>query len=325
MDVNVEHGEDSPEILAGIAQALESEDDVTEGDPEAGGKAAPAAAKAGEAEPEKPKTEETGETEEAAEDSIEIDPDAPLFEIQIAGEAKKLSLTELQAGYADREQLRAQNVDLQRAAGEVDQKVREAVTPITQEYQQNIQVFQKAVWGLASEELANVNFAKLAKDDPAEAVRLSARVHEIQGILQAAQEEITRTQQQEEQAQIRQRQEQAHKSVEILKRDIPGWGPELYSTVLKAGVQMFGFTPEEVESTVDARHIKVLHDAYKYRQLQDAKPNITKRLVSVPKMLKPGNSEDNRDNSKASQIQARFRKSGSVNDMAALLLATGKG
>lgn len=321
MDVGQDTGADSPEILAGIAAALQAEDGSdeppqTEGAPEA---------KAGEAEAETetPKTEEAPEAE-AGTDSIEIDPDAPVFEIQVAGEAKKLSLTELQASYTEREQLKVQNVDLQRAAAGVDQKVREAITPITQQYRQNVEILQKAVWNLASKELANVDFARLAQEDPAEAVRLSAKAQEIQTVLQAAQEEITRVEQEEQQAQARQRQEQISKSVEVLKRDIAGWGPELYSTVLKAGVEMFGFTPDEVESTVDARHIKVLHDAWKYRQLQAAKPNITKRVVNVPKMLKPGNTEE-KSNGKAQAIQARFRKSGSVDDFAALLLATGKG
>jgi hypothetical protein len=271
-----------------------------------------------EAPPAEEGAEPAGETPPKDAAQIEIDPEAPLFEIELAGqdgktEAKKLSLSELQNGYVEREALRAQNETLQRSAADVQTKVHEAVAPVEQHYRQNLEIMQKAVWNLASRELANVDFSRLAAEDPAEAVRLSARAQEIQGVLQAAQEEIAKVQQQEQQRAQAVTRAQAQKSVEALKRDIPGWGQELYTTVLKTGMDAYGFSPEEVNAVVDHRMIKVLHDAHKYRQLQAAKPGITKKVVAVPKMIRASRSEpEQKRGPELEKLRAQFKRTGDM-------------
>ena len=40
----------------------------------------------------------------------------------------------------------------------------------------------------------------------------------------------------------------------------------------------------------DPRMVKVLNDAYQWRQLQSKKPEISKKVVTVPKIVKPGNN-----------------------------------
>jgi hypothetical protein len=47
----------------------------------------------------------------------------------------------------------------------------------------------------------------------------------------------------------------------VLSRDIKEWSPELYGKLKEFGMREFGFTPDEVESTIDPRLIKVLHRA----------------------------------------------------------------
>lgn len=53
----------------------------------------------------------------------------------------------------------------------------------------------------------------------------------------------------------------------VLARDIKGWSPQLAETLLDHGVRQYGFKRGEIEEFSDPRMVKVLHDAFQYRQL----------------------------------------------------------
>ena len=114
-------------------------------------------------------------------------------------------------------------------------------------------------------------------------------------------------------------------SRQTLEADIPGWGEELYKNVLGSVAKEYGFKNEEVAPVVDARLIKVFHDAHQYRQLQKAKPEISKKVVAVPKVVKPGSAQSqNASSNEVQELEARLKKTGSGDDFVALYLAKQK-
>jgi len=70
----------------------------------------------------------------------------------------------------------------------------------------------------------------------------------------------------------------------VLARDIPEWSPQHAETLLKHGVDRYGFTRAEIESFEDPRMVKVLHDAWKANQTQEkdkkAQANANKQQVA---------------------------------------------
>jgi hypothetical protein len=115
------------------------------------------------------------------------------------------------------------------------------------------------------------------------------------------------------------------KSKEKLEANIKGWGPELYTKVLGGVAKEYGFQHHEVEPVVDARLIEVFHDAYQYRQLQKAKPEISKKVVAVPKVVKPGSAQSqNTSSNEVQELESRLKKSGRGEDFVALYLAKQK-
>jgi hypothetical protein len=112
------------------------------------------------------------------------------------------------------------------------------------------------------------------------------------------------------------------KSRETLENDIPGWGEEMYRKVISTVAKDYGFENKDVEQVYDSRLIKVLHDAYQYKQLQRAKPDANKKVVAVPKVLRPGSAEKSNPASEASQeLQKKVAKTGDWRDAANLYLA----
>lgn len=77
-----------------------------------------------------------------------------------------------------------------------------------------------------------------------------------------------------------------------LRNAIPGWSTDLAKKVSETAVT-YGFTPEELSNVYDHRYVRVLHDAYQWRQLQASKPEINKRVESVKGVARPASRNIN--------------------------------
>ena len=70
--------------------------------------------------------------------------------------------------------------------------------------------------------------------------------------------------------------------------------------------------------------IKVFHDAYQYRQLQQAKPEISKKVVAVPKVVKPGSADKPNTSGAIDEAAQRLQKTGKGEDFVAWYVAQQK-
>ena len=65
----------------------------------------------------------------------------------------------------------------------------------------------------------------------------------------------------------------------------PVKAPEVTRKIRQVGMDAYGFSEEELGAVIDARHVQVLHDAMKWRELQSGKAQPKK--AEPPKTLKP--------------------------------------
>jgi hypothetical protein len=161
---------------------------------------------------------------------------------------------------------------------------------VVKQYQEQLQYFEKAVWQALAPEMQNTDWNTLAAENPAEWARKMQVVTNVNATLEAIRGENQRLTQAQQQQVGEAQKQQITKARETLQNDIPGWNDEVYRSVLKTGLD-YGYSPDEVNAVTDPRAIKVLNDAMKYRALQAAKPVVEKKIVNVPKVLKPGSAE----------------------------------
>ena len=223
--------------------------------------------------------------------------------------------TELIKGYMLDKSYRQKTAQLAREREALQNQIREAVDPKLRELDEKLGMAEAVLYDSLAPEMNNTDWAKLSEEDPAEWARRKQKVESLQMRLQKVQGErqkITQDAQKQHQEAISR---QVANARDTLQTEIPGWGDELYGRILKAGVENFGFKPDEVNAITDPRAIRALHDAMQYRALK-AKPTLDKRVAPAPsKVIKPGGGEapDPRTE-KRKAAMTRLQKSGNTRD-----------
>lgn len=269
---------------------------------------------------ESPAPEPQEEAQPAKEaETIEIDPDAKLFEVELTvegGEKKseKLSLNDLKAQRMMQSDYQRKTAELARQREDVQVQIRQGIEKTQTEYMQALQAQEALIWNAVAPDLQKVDWDKLAVEDPAQFVQMSNRATKVQQTIQAirAEQQKLVSQEQEYRKNVL-----APKANEELRRDIPNWDLNLYQGLLKTAISDYGFKPEEVNEVVDPRMMKVLHDAFQYRKLKSEKTIADKKVVEKPKTLKPGGGQEPQVNQDAFK---RLGRTGHIQDAAAVIL-----
>lgn len=267
-------------------------------------------------EPEEP--QEQAQPEKEAE-LIEIDPDAKLFEVEVTtegGEKKteKLSLSELKSQRMMQADYQRKTAELARQREEVQVQIRQGIESTQKQYMEALQAQEALIWNAVAPELQKVDWDKLAVEDPAQFVQMSNRATKMQQSIQAIQAERQRLVQQD---QNYKREVLAPKANEELRRDIPNWDLNRYQSLLKTAIDDYKFKPEEVNEIVDPRMMKVLNDAYEFRQIKSQKSIADKKVLEKPRNMKPGAREAPQVNQDSFK---RLRQSGQIQDAASVIL-----
>lgn len=251
------------------------------------------------------------------------------LEITVKGEdgsdvVQKLPIKELQQGYMRQADYSRKTAEVARQREAVSEEVRKGIESERAAYFQTLQTLQDTVIGSIDTELKNANWSELAANDPATYVRLDNRRKEIDRVLgeiQSKQQAILK-QREAERAQVRN--QQARKSVEMLEQHIPGWSDSLYQKLMKTASDTYGYKPDEVASWVDHRAFEVLHDAMQYRAMKSKEtaeaPLKDKRVVVVPKVVKPGPAQQNTaSQAREAKAMETLRTRGTVDAAAAVI------
>jgi DNA repair exonuclease SbcCD ATPase subunit len=106
--------------------------------------------------------------------------------------------------------------------------------------------------------------------------------------------------------------EKVAKGKEVLAKEIPNWSPETTQEIISTGRDDYGFTDAELNSIIDPRHVRVLHDAMQWRKLKSKNSVVKKKVSRAKPVVKPGSKDPSKVvNSNAKKMREQLRKSGS--------------
>lgn len=157
---------------------------------------------------------------------------------------------------------------------------------------------------------ANVNWQQLSDSDFVEAQKLFFTYNQLQTERSNLVSQFEAKKQQVVQKQTQLMAEKIAKGKEILAKEIPNWSSETNQALLSTGKD-YGFSDAELNSIVDPRHVKVLHDAMQWRKLQQKDSIVKKKVSSAKPVVKPGAKDTKAEaNSNHRQLREQLRKTG---------------
>jgi hypothetical protein len=156
---------------------------------------------------------------------------------------------------------------------------------------------------------ANVNWQDLSDNDFVEAQKHFFTYNQLQQQRSQLVSQFEAKKQQVVHQQTQLMSEKIAKGKEVLAKEIPGWSQETTQQLVSVGKE-YGFSDAELNSIVDPRHVKVLHDAMQWRKLQQ-NSTVKKKVSSAKPVVKPGAKDTKAEaNSNHRQLRESLRKTG---------------
>lgn len=183
---------------------------------------------------------------------------------------------------------------------------------------------------LASED-SSINWATLREEDPAEysakKSELAEKRSDIENLKTDAVREYEESLREQDLVSQQQMQEYLQKENEALLTKLPDWVDAEKATEEKTQISKYllseGFTENDIANAADHRLIVLARKAMLFDQNTSKTDVAKKKVVKVPKVMKPGapKTTEQSNNEKVTQLQSKLRKSGDTKDALALLKA----
>ena len=254
------------------------------------------------------------------EDLVEVEAeDTNLIPVKVDGKEEMWTLEKLKQSAAGQAAI---NKRFQEAA-EVRKHLEQQAAALQQQQQQIVRLYQQTQDAgvqapvppsreLFEKDPIGFMESKLQYDE--DKANYDQRMHQVQ----AMQQQTTAQQEQAHQAYL---QEQ----VEVLKQHIPEIadpekGAKLKGDIMQAGID-YGFTADEMANVSDARYVRALNDARKYRQLIANRKQAQQKGSNARPVVKAG-AKRTTDSQVASRkkAQTRLQNTGSIDDALGLIL-----
>jgi hypothetical protein len=223
---------------------------------------------------------------------------------------------------------------LGRKQAEVDQH-RQALEATFGEIQNERQSYAKNLEQLLfvaapeAQKFANIDWQRLASEQPAEYVRLTAERDALRGRIGGIQQELQRVSAQSQQAQAQQFEALRHAEMGRLVEKLPDFGDETKGPKLagdmRAWLQQRGFSDTEIGQVIDHRVLLVVNEAMRASQQAQARQQAeAKRTNGAAPNVQPPGAGRQRSDTRAAQVRAQkmgqLRKSGSERDAISYLM-----
>ncbi len=258
--------------------------------------------------------------EDAAKDddeSDDSDDEELVYTVKIDGEEMEVPASELVSGYQRQQDYTRKTQELAEARRE-HQAEAEAVSQERQQYSQLLQALSQQ---LESQMQQEPNWDEIYQRNPAEYVRVKAQWDDMKERQQAAQAEMQRVAQlQQQETQVRM-QERLGSEREQMLRAVPEWKDGKKFDAAKKAIREYGkslgFSDEELGQVYDHRAVVALWKASQYDALVSKKPEAKRR--DSPKSAKAGSSQTSYSSNRKYKAQRqRLANSGSLDDAAKL-------
>lgn len=249
--------------------------------------------------------------------------------VKIDGQESSVPLAEVLKSYQLEGHVNRKSMELaeQRKAFEAEATAKQ--TELQTRLQQADSLLSNVEQGLLAQFNA-INWDDLRQNDPAEFAAKRQEFAEQYQRVQAAKQQVLieaqRMQTEHKQKMQNQLQETLKSEHTALLNKLPEWKDETKAKAEKDAIRGYlesaGFANEELSNISDHRAILIARKAMLYDQMQGKKPELTKKVINLPKVQKPGATKTNAEMKaeKQAELRARLRKSGDTKDLAKLLL-----
>lgn len=246
--------------------------------------------------------------------------------VKINGAEKTVTLSELRDGYQMEADYRRKTSELAEQRKEFEAEREQSTNELSKQFTEAEQLT-----GLLEQSLLNdynsVDWNGLRQSDPAEFAAKKQEFNDKYAQIQQVRTQVNDEIRKQYESQQEERQEKLEKILnqewEKLIEAIPDFGNEEKAKVLVGNVQKylngFGFTDDEIKQIYDHRHMLIIRDAMAYRDLKTRQPEVKNKVVNAPKLQKPGGGQKPGEEKVRQQLRAKLRKSGRVEDAAALI------
>ena len=252
---------------------------------------------------------ELSESEDIQENSEE-----PIYTVTIDGTNFEVTQDELIQGYQRNADYTRKTQELaaekQQTSDFVERSKKDVETKIARLDQLN-----QAAQVQLQQEYAQVDFEKLYDEDPVEAARLEHKMRKKNEQLQQVQQQTQQLQMEEFNKYLQEQQKQL--TIKLPELNHPQNGLQ-FKKQMRDYLSSQGFNDQEIDSVYDHRYVMLVRDAMSYRNLQAAKPQIKKKAINAPKIVKGGVSKSKGQQAAEAKRQqlSRLKKSGKVADAA---------
>jgi len=272
-------------------------------------------------EPFEEELEAAEEEDEPQEDQVEEEESEQpqLYTIKVDGEETQVTLEELQNGYSRQR-------DYTRKTQELAQQ-RKAIEAKYQEVSQKDAIYSQLLPKMESTlkgELENEpDWNALYEADPIAYVREKDIWNEKKQKLQAVQAESQRLQQESAMAQQQQLQQFLQYGQQQLLEQIPEWQDNEVASKEKMairdyGVNVLGYTPQEMDSVYDYRVLLGLRNAWLQHKTQQATKVKPTEKKAAARTARPGTSNVPKSTTPVKKARQKLAKTGKVQDAAKL-------
>ena len=232
------------------------------------------------------------------------------YKVKVAGQEFEVTLDELRNGYSRDADYRQKTEELSHQRKQFQsesEKQRQDYSQKLNDLNQRLSVAQQDL----NAEINSADLDKLYDEDPTEAARVERKLKKKQDALNQS---IQKTQAEQKQQFETFLQDQQKKLVSKM----PEFSDPAKASTLKANMKStlnnYGFNDQEVAQVYDHRIVMLVNDAMKYRNMQNSKPNIAKKITKPSKPfssgVKQGKSEANLKLRR--EKLSRLKKSGSM-------------
>lgn len=264
---------------------------------------------------------EAAEEDEPQEDQVEEEESEQpqLYTIKVDGEETEVTLEELQNGYSRQRDYTRKTQELAQQRKAVEAKYQE----ISQKDAIYSQLLPKMEATLKGELENEPDWNALYEADPIAYVREKDIWNEKKQKLQAVQAESQRLQQESAMAQQQKLQQFLQYGNQQLLEQIPEWQDNEVASKEKMairdyGVNVLGYTPQEMDSVYDYRVLLGLRNAWLQHKTQQATKVKPTEKKAAARTARPGTSNVPKSTTPVKKARQKLAKTGKVQDAAKL-------
>lgn len=261
--------------------------------------------------------EDAEQDEEDTEEEAEEQPDT--FTVKVDGEEREVTLEELTQSFSGQQYIQK---GMQEAA-ETKKQAEAAFQALQQEQARLAQLFQQMQTTGAVPHPGEAPVYD--PNDPLGYLDQKAKYDAAVGAYEQQQAQISQVTQQQTQAQKQAMDAYLQEQRQVLERDIPDFadaekGKQMMSD-LRATGERYGFSEQELSQIVDARTVKVLHDAMQFQKLQAGKDKVKAKAKKARPVTKPkAPRKVNADAKRRENLRKQLKETGSVDAAVQLLM-----